>query len=76
MSFASNASINGLLGMMNFYQLPDSYLSDYVTRIDTVKLSEVNKTLRDTLTPKDFLIVTVGEDNPWDSQPTKATSSQ
>ncbi len=76
MSFASNASINGLLGMMNFYQLPDSYLSDYVTRIDTVKLSEVNKTLRDTLTPKDFLIVTVGQDNPWDSQPTKATSSQ
>ena len=76
MSFASNASINGLLGMMNFYQLPDSYLSDYVTRIDSVKLSEVNKTLRDTLQPKDFLIVTVGQDNPWDSQPTALTAAK
>ena len=28
MGFASNAGINGLLGMMNFYQLPNSYLTD------------------------------------------------
>lgn len=66
MSFASNASINGLLGMMNFYQLPDDYLSDYTTRIDKVTLVEVNQTLRDTLKPNDFLIVTIGQDNPWD----------
>lgn len=76
MGFASNAGINSLLGMMNFYQLPDSYLSEYVTRIDTVKLNEVNKTLRDTLKPEDFLIVTVGQDNPWDSQPTTLTTAK
>lgn len=65
MGFASNAGINGLLGMMNFYQLPNTYLADYVNRIDQVTLSGVNKTLRDTLNPDDFLIVTVGQDDPW-----------
>ena len=67
MSFASNAGINGLLGTMNFYQLPDTYLTDYMTRIDNVQLAEVNQTLRDTLHPDKFLIVTVGADNPWET---------
>ena len=71
MDFASNAGINGLLGMMNFYQLPTSYLSNYVNRIEQVKLSEVNQTLRDTLKPNDFLIVTVGQDNPWNEKTAK-----
>ena len=65
MGFASNAGINGLLGMMNFYQLPNSYLTDYVKRVDQVKLSEVNQTMQDTLKPEDFLIVTVGQEDPW-----------
>ncbi len=65
MGFASNAGINGLLGMMNFYQLPDDYLTNYITRINNVKLSGVNQTLRDTLEPDKFLIVTVGQDDPW-----------
>jgi len=71
MSFASNAGINGLLGMMNFYQLPDSYLIDYVSRIDQVQLSEVNQTMRDTLEPDKFLIVTVGQDDPWEKRANK-----
>ena len=70
MGFASNAGINGLLGMMNFYQLPDNYLTDYVKRIDQVQLSEVNKTMRDTLKPDDFLIVTVGQEDPWKDKKT------
>ena len=68
MSFASNAGINGLLGMMNFYQLPDNYLTDYMNRIDKVNLINVNKTLNDTLNPDKFLIVTVGQDNPWNDK--------
>ncbi|WP_227671482.1 M16 family metallopeptidase [Psychrobacter sp. 72-O-c] len=71
MSFASNVGINGLLGMMNFYQLPDSYLTDYVSRIDQVQLSGVNQTMRDTLDPDKFLIVTVGQDDPWKKEPNK-----
>lgn len=66
MSFSSNAGINGLLGMMNFYKLPDSYLTDYMQRIDNVELLGVNTTLRDTLDTEKFLIVTVGADDPWD----------
>ena len=65
MGFASNAGINGLLGMMNFYKLPDNYLTDYMMRIDGVKLAGVNQTMRDTLTPDKFLIVTVGQDDPF-----------
>lgn len=70
MGFASNAGINGLLGMMNFYQLPNSYLTDYVKRVDQVKLSEVNQTMQDTLKPDDFLIVTVGQEDPWKEKKT------
>ena len=70
MGFASNVGINGLLGMMNFYQLPNSYLTDYVKRVDQVKLSEVNQTMRDTLKPDDFLIVTVGQEDPWKDKKT------
>ena len=71
MSFASNAGINNLLGMMNFYQLPNTYLTDYINRIDQVKLAGVNQTMRDTLKPSDFLIVTVGQDDPWKDKKTK-----
>ena len=67
MSFASNAGINNLLGMMNFYQLPDNYLTDYMNRIDKVNLTDVNQTLNDTLNPDKFLIVTVGQDSPWNA---------
>ncbi len=65
MGFASNAGINGLLGMMNFYKLPDSYLADYMSRIDNVELIAVNQTMRETLDTDKFLIVTVGAQNPW-----------
>lgn len=70
MGFASNAGINGLLGMMNFYQLPNSYLTDYVKRVDQVQLSEVNQTMQDTLKPDDFLIITVGQEDPWKDKKT------
>jgi|26BtaG_2_1085354.scaffolds.fasta_scaffold03425_3 zinc protease len=67
MSFASNAGINGLMGMMNFYQLPDSYLSDYLTRVDKVDLAGVNTALRQKINPDKFLIVTVGDQTAIDS---------
>lgn len=60
MSFASNAGINGLLGVMNFYQLPDRYLSDYLTRIDNASLAQINNILKQKIDPSKFLIVTVG----------------
>lgn len=75
MGFSSNAGINGLLGMMNFYQLPKDYLSNYVRRIDNVNLVSVNQSLNTTLDPDNFLIVTVGKQSPWETaKPSKKTS--
>lgn len=73
MSFSSNASINGTLGMMNFYNLPNDYLANYNRRIDNVTLASVNQSLRSNLNPDKFLIVTIGKDNPWENKtkPTK-----
>ncbi|WP_261863479.1 pitrilysin family protein [Psychrobacter sp. JCM 18900] len=76
MGFASNAGINGLLGMMNFYQLPNNYLADYTNRIDQVTLSEVNQTMRNTLKPDNFLIVTVGQEDPWKENKAAKKSSK
>ncbi|WP_230658939.1 M16 family metallopeptidase [Psychrobacter sp. I-STPA10] len=69
MSYASNAGINATIGMMNFYQLPDSYLSNYTQRIDTANTETINTALNTTLTPDEFLIVTVGS-------PTKSAAAQ
>jgi len=55
------------MGMMNFYQLPDSYLSDYLTRVDKVDLAGVNTALRQKINPDKFLIVTVGDQTAIDS---------
>ena len=60
MSYASNAGINATIGMMNFYHLPDSYLTDYTKRIDNATTDTVNQALNTTLSPEQFLIVTVG----------------
>ena len=42
-----------------------------MTRINRVELSSVNQTMRDTLNPDKFLIVTVGEDDPWNKSKAK-----
>ena len=60
LSFASNAGINNTLGMMGFYGLPDSYLSDYVTRINQATLHDVNHSFAQAIDTKKLLTVTVG----------------
>jgi len=61
MGFASNAGINGMLGVLNFNKLPDSYITDYINRVEGARIDQVNTALRDTLTPDKFIIVTVGK---------------
>ena len=63
-SFASNAAMNATVGMMGFYQLPDSYLTDYVTRVQRADLTAVNQSYKDLIDPNKFLIVTVGNAKP------------
>lgn len=60
LSFASNAAINNTLGMMGFYQLPDSYLTDYVKRVKTADLAQVNQSFNRLIQPNQLIIVTVG----------------
>ncbi|PID37717.1 MAG: peptidase M16 [Pseudomonadales bacterium] len=67
MSFASNAGINSLLSMMNFYQLPDSYLADYLIRIENADDAQINQSLVENIHPDKFLIVTVGDNYVGDS---------
>lgn len=75
MSFASNTRINGLLGMMNFYHLPDSYFTQQLSRIDGVSLNGANEALRQKITPSKFLIVTVGDEvTPGDGNATTSDS--
>lgn len=61
MGFASNIGINRMLGLLNFNKLPDSYVTRYIERVENTQLEDVNQTLRDTLTPEQFIIVTVGQ---------------
>lgn len=64
LGLASNTGINNTLGMLNFYQLPDSYLTHYIQRIQQTNLDEVNKSYRQQIDPSKFLIVTVGKQQP------------
>lgn len=61
MGFSSNAGINGMLGVLNFHKLPDSYITNYIDRVENSSVEQVNKALQETLTPDKFIIVTVGK---------------
>lgn len=63
LSLSSNASINSSLGMMGFYHLPDSYLTNYVNRVQQADLTQVNTSYNTLIDPSKFLIVTVGNAN-------------
>lgn len=73
LGLASNSAINGTLGMMGFYRLPDSYLSEYVTRIQHATLHTVNQSYRQLINPNNFLIVTVGKSPDPKTAPTQTT---
>lgn len=60
LTLSSNAAINGMIGMMNFYHLPDSYLTEYLSRIQQASLTEVNQSYASHVQPDKLLTVTVG----------------
>ncbi len=49
--------------MMGFYHLPDSYLTNYVNRVQQADLTQVNTSYNTLVDPNKFLIVTVGNAN-------------
>lgn len=59
--FASNADIHGLIGRMNFYNMPDSYLTHRIHRVHRTNINNVNHLLRKNIRPNEFIIITVGD---------------
>ena len=52
--------MNQTLGALTFYELPDSFITDYPKRIENTTMGEVNQALREKINPDDFMIITVG----------------
>lgn len=60
LSTASNADIVSQLGVIGFYNLPPSYLEDFLQQVDSLTREQVKQTMQKHLDPDDFVIVTVG----------------
>lgn len=60
LSTASNADIVGQLGSMGFYNLPLSYLEDFMSQIQALSVAQVKDAMAKHLNPDAMLIVTAG----------------
>lgn len=64
MSLATNSAIHRTASTLNYDNLPDSHIHDYLTRLDNATQDGVNQALRRYLRPDEFVIVTIGKDKP------------
>lgn len=60
LSTASNADIVGQLAVMGFYDLPLTYLDDYMRKIQALTVEDVKAAWARHLNPDDLVVVTVG----------------
>ncbi|OOE11152.1 peptidase M16 [Stutzerimonas degradans] len=60
LSTASNADIVGQLGSIGFYDLPLTYLEDFMGEIQTLTVEQVKAAMNKHLQPDGFVIVTAG----------------
>ena len=60
LSTASNAAIVGQLGSMGFYDLPLTYLEDFMAEVQALSLEQVKDAMNRHLDPKALVIVTAG----------------
>ena len=49
---------------LNKENLPDSYVSGFLSRLDNVTVASVNHALKSQIRPDEFIIVTVGKQKP------------
>ncbi|XID75783.1 insulinase family protein [Alkanindiges sp. WGS2144] len=61
LSLASNESVLGYLGMMGFYNLPDTYLADYPQKIAAVSAQDIQRVTNKYIQPDRMLTVVVGQ---------------
>ncbi|MDE3737178.1 pitrilysin family protein [Pseudomonas resinovorans] len=60
LSTASNAAIVGQLGAIGFYDLPLTYLEDFMAKVQTLDVAQVKTAMAKHLNPDQFVIVTAG----------------
>ncbi|MDP2745117.1 pitrilysin family protein [Pseudomonas sp.] len=60
LSTASNAAIVGQLGSMGFYDLPLSYLEDFMRDVEALSVEQVKAAMAKHLNPEALVIVTAG----------------
>ncbi|MFC5694922.1 M16 family metallopeptidase [Pseudomonas sp. GCM10022186] len=60
LSTASNADIVGQLGAIGFYNLPLTYLEDFMTKVQALDVAQVKAAMAKHLDPDRFVIVTAG----------------
>lgn len=60
LSTASNADIVGQLGSMGFYDLPLTYLEDFVAQVQALDVAQVKAAMAKHLNPDALVIVTAG----------------
>ncbi len=69
LSTASNAAIVGQLGSMGFYDLPLSYLEDFMRDVDALSVEQVKDAMAKHLNPDALVIVTAGPTVPQKELP-------
>lgn len=81
LSTASNADIVGQLGSIGFYDLPLTYLEDFMEQVQALTVEQVSTAMRKHLSADGFVIVTAGPSvaqqplPPPTDQPTAAPSA-
>ncbi|MCY1400560.1 Peptidase M16 inactive domain protein [compost metagenome] len=60
LSTASNADIVGQLGAIGFYDLPLTYLEDFMAKVQALDVAQVKAAMARHLSPDQFVIVTAG----------------
>ncbi|KJH79522.1 insulinase family protein [Pseudomonas sp. KSR10] len=60
LSTASNADIVGQLGSIGFYNLPLTYLEDFMQQVQALSVEQVKAAMNKHLSPDGFVIVTAG----------------
>ncbi len=65
---ASRGGIIGTLAFMDFHGLPDSYLTEYLSRLDAVTAAQVNEAAASQWPVDDMTIVVVGDRSVIDGQ--------
>lgn len=64
MILATNSTIHKTATALNYDDLPDSHIRDYLVRLDNAHLDDVNQALNRYLRPSEFVIVTIGKQQP------------